>query len=323
MSRAPSAAHSRTVGLVLVLAVSVIWGFHWVVVKQGLAYMPPFTYGAIRLAIGLVAIVAFLALTRRLRLPPRSDLPIVGWIGLGQVAAGNTIMNLALLAVPAGRSSVIVYSTPLWTALLLWLVFKTPPRRPEVIGLVLGLAGIAALVNPSVIDWGVPAEVLGTLLLVSQAILWGLVAIHIRRHHWTASLLELQPWILLVALAPVAIAMLALELGQPVIWTTETLLILFYSGVISTAFGNWASQSATRSLGPMAASLGFLLAPVVGLISGALVLGESLGPIDLVGFGLVLGGIAVASLTAPPPAAQSGRDADEAADEAAAARPGS
>jgi drug/metabolite transporter (DMT)-like permease len=108
-----------------------------------------------------------------------------------------------------------------------------------------------------------------------------------------------------------------------VIWTTETLLILFYSGVISTAFGNWASQSATRSLGPMAASLGFLLAPVVGLISGALVLGESLGPIDLVGFGLVLGGIAVASLTAPPPAAQSGLDADEAADEAAAERPGS
>jgi drug/metabolite transporter (DMT)-like permease len=322
MTRAPSAAHSRTVGLVLLLAVSLIWGFHWVVVKQGLDYMPPFTYGAIRLAIGLVAIVAFLAATRRLRLPPRSDLPIVASIGIGQVAAGNVIMNLALLAVPAGRSSVLVYSTPLWTALLLWLVFKTPPRRPEVIGLILGLAGIAALVNPSVINWGVPAEVVGTLLLITQAILWGLVAIHIRRHHWTASLLELQPWILLVALTPVAIAMITLELGQPVTWTTETFLILCYSGVISTAFGNWASQSATRALGPMAASLGFLLAPVVGLVSGALVLGESLGPIDLVGFGLVLAGVAVASLTAPPPGPESGT-ADEAADEAAAERPGS
>ena len=138
-------------------------------------------------------------------------------------------MNLALLAVPAGRSSVIVYSTPLWTALLLWLVFKTPPRRPEVVGLVLGLAGIGTLINPSVIDWGVPAEVLGTLLLVSQAVLWGLVAIQIRRHRWTASLLELQPWTLLVALTPVTVAMLALELGQPVTWTTQTFLILFYS----------------------------------------------------------------------------------------------
>ena len=145
-----------------------------------------------------------------------------------------------------------------------------------------------------------PAEVLGTLALLTQAILWGVVAIHIRRHRWTASPLDLQPWILLVALVPVAVAALLLESDQPVIWEPATILILAYSGPLATAFANWANQSATRSLGPMAASIGFLLAPVVGLISGALVLHESLGPIDILGFGLVLAGIAAATLVPAP-----------------------
>ena len=298
---ATSAVHTRPVALVLLLLVATVWGFHWVVVKQGLDYMPPFTYGTLRLLTGLVTVVAILALQRRLRLPPRADLPIIGSVGVGQVAAGVVIMNLALQVVPAGRSSVLVYSTPLWTALLLWLVFRTPPRRAELVGLALGITGIAALVNPTVIDWGVPAELLGTLGLLSQAVLWGLVAIHIRRHRWTASPFDLQPWILLAALVPVAVLTLLFESGQAVRWEPATILILLFSGVVATAFANWANQSATRSLGPMAASLGFLLAPVVGLISGAVVLHESLGPIDLVGFALVLGGIAAASLTAPSP----------------------
>ena len=297
-----SAVHARPVALGLLLVVAAVWGFHWVVVKQGLAYMPPFTYGTLRLLTGLVTVVAILAVQRRLRMPPRADLPIIGSVGVGQVAAGVVIMNLALQAVPAGRSSVLVYSTPLWTALLLWLVFRTPPRRAELVGLVLGITGIAALVNPSVIDWAMPAELVGTLGLLAQAILWGVVAIHIRRHRWTASPLDLQPWILLTALVPVVILTLLLESGQAVRWEPATVLILAYSGVLATAFANWANQSATRSLGPMAASLGFLLAPVVGLVAGAVVLHESLGPIDIAGFVLVLGGIAAASLTAPSPA---------------------
>jgi probable blue pigment (indigoidine) exporter len=50
--------------------------------------------------------------------------------------------------------------------------------------------------------------------------------------------------------------------------------------------------------------MGFLATPVVGLIAGALILGESLGPIDIAGFALVLGGIAAASLVPPKAASE-------------------
>jgi drug/metabolite transporter (DMT)-like permease len=295
-SPASAAVHTRPTALALLVLLSIVWGVHWAVVKIGLEFMPPFSYAALRVAVALVTLILLLATQRRLRSPARSDLPIVFSVGLGQIAAGALIMNLALQVVPAGRSSVLLYTMPLCVAVLLALAFGIRPRRHEVVGLVLGLAGLAALLNPTVIDWGASGELAGTLALLLNSVIWGAVTIHVRRHHWTRTPLELQPWQLLVALVPLALLALVTEAGRSIRWEPATVLVLLYSGALATAFTTWAYQSITRSLGPQAAATGFLAVPVVGLASGALILGESLGLADLIGFGLVLAGIAATSL---------------------------
>jgi drug/metabolite transporter (DMT)-like permease len=302
-----SAVHGRPAALVLLALLALVWGVHWVVVKQALAYMPPLTYGAFRMLGGLLTMVAILGVQRRIMLPPRHDLPIVVSVSLVQIAAGVLIMNFALQAVPAGRSSVLVYAMPLWVALLLWAWFRVRPRRNEAVGLVLGLGGILVLVNPTVIDWGVPLELAGTLALVVNGMLWAAVTIHIRRHHWRSRPLDLQPAMLLIATVPIVAAAVLLEQGREIRWELPLVLALLYSGPLATAFANWASQSITRSLGPLASAIGFLATPVVGLAAGAIVLDEPLGLIDLAGFALVLGGIAITSLVPPrTPAAPAG-----------------
>ena len=192
-------------------------------------------------------------------------------------------MNFALQAVPAGRSSVLLYAMPLWVALLLWAFFRIRPRRNEAIGLILGLTGILVLVNPSVIDWGIPLELAGTLALVFNGILWAGVTIHIRRHTWLSTPLDLQPWMLLVATVPDRGRGARAGAGPRDPGSCPLILALLYSGPLATAFANWASQSITRSLGPLASAMGFLATPVVGLIAGAVFLQEPLGPIDLAG----------------------------------------
>jgi drug/metabolite transporter (DMT)-like permease len=302
---APSSpVHSRPAALALLAALALVWGVHWVVVKEGLRYFPPLTYASLRLATALLTMLVILAPGGHLRRPPRPDAPVILSVGLLQMAAGVLIMNFALQAVPAGRSSVLVYTMPLWVALLLWLWFRAAPRRSELLGLGLGVVGIVILVNPSVIDWGIPAEVAGTLALVGNGVLWAIATIHIRRHRWHSSPLVLQPWMLLVALLPVLAATLVLEPGQTIRWEPASFAILAYSGPLATAFAFWASQSITRSLGPIASAMGFLATPVVGLVAGALLLHEQLGLADLAGFGLVLGGIGAATLL---PATTGGR----------------
>ena len=205
-------------------------------------------------------------------------------------------MNLALQVVPAGRSSVLVYTMPIWVAVLLIVFFGIKPRRNELVGLVLGFGGLIVLLNPAVVDWGSTGELLGSAALLLNAILWAAVTIHVRRHRWTQSPLDLQPWQLLVALVPLAVAAIAVEHGQGIIWGPVTVFALLYSGPLATAFATWASQSITRSLGPQASATGFLAVPVVGLFSGWLILGESLGPLDVLGFALVLGGVGITAM---------------------------
>jgi drug/metabolite transporter (DMT)-like permease len=301
-ARTASAVHGRTAALVLLALLSLVWGVHWVVVKVGLHDMPPLTYGAFRMLGGLLTMVAILGFQRRIRLPPHEDLPIVFSVSLLQISAGVLIMNFALQAVPAGRSSVLLYAMPLWVAVILWLMFRQPPLRNELLGLVLGIGGILVLVNPTVIDWGNPGELQGTLALIGNGILWAIVTIHIRRHTWVSTPLDLQPWMLLVASVPIVGAALLLEQGRSINWGTPLILALLYSGPLATAFANWASQSITRSLGPIASAMGFLATPVVGLVSGAVFLHEQLGLADIAGFAMVLAGIAAASLFTPPAA---------------------
>jgi len=295
--QAPQAAvHSRRAALVLLALVALVWGTHWAVVKIGLQTMPPLTYATLRVLGGLITVVVLQTARGRLRLPPRSDLPVVFSWGLVQVAGGVLIMNLALRAVASGRGSVLAYTMPLWVAVILAIWLRTRPRRGEFIGLALGLGGLALLLNPAVIDWTVPGELAGTGALLVNAVLWAAVTIHIRRHRWTSTPLELQPWQLLVAFVPILVLALALEGGQPVDWQVATVLVLLYSGPLATVFANWASQSITRSLGSQASATGFLAVPVVGLASGALILGERLGPVDILAFAMVLGGVAATSL---------------------------
>jgi drug/metabolite transporter (DMT)-like permease len=292
------ATHGRALAYVLLVGVSVVWGLHWVVAKVGLETMPPFQYGMLRILTGLAVLVGILAARRDLRVPSRADLPIVLSVGLGPIASGIALMNLALLVVPAGRSSILVYTMPIWVAVLGALFFGMRPGRLELGGVALGFLGIVLLLNPAVIDWSTEGEVAGVAMLLVNAVVWALAAIHIRRHTWHASPLELQPWQLLVAVVPLAVLALVFDAGASIDWTPQTVLVLLYSGPVATAFAYWASQSVTRSLGPLASTTGFLAVPVVGLLAGSVLLGESLGPVDAAGFALVLGGVAATSLGA-------------------------
>ena len=294
-SAGSSAVHSRAAAITLLVLLTLIWGVHWSIVKIGLNYLPPLTYGALRVAIGLTTASVILAAQGRLRLPGRENLPIVLSVGGLQVGASIVMQNLALRVVGAGRSSVLVYSMPLWVAVLLFLRWRFRPTRDETLALVLGVGGLALLLNPTSLDWSSTGQLAGSAGLVLNAWWWAAVIIHIRRHRWTRSPFELMPAQLLVALVPITIAAIVLEGGQTIDWQPATVLILLYSGVLATTFATWAMQSITRALGPQASATGYLVTPVVGLVTGWLILGERLGAADIVGSALVLGGVAIAA----------------------------
>jgi drug/metabolite transporter (DMT)-like permease len=283
----------------LLLLLGVVWGVHWPVSKIGLQDLPPFTYGAFRIGTGLAVIVAFLAVRRGLRLPARHDLPIILMVGLGQMAAGIALMNLALQETSAGRSSILVYTMPLWVAVFQFSALRSRGGWP-IAGLALGLAGIVILLNPQAIDWRSSGELLGSGALLLSAAMWAVTTIYIRHHRWAGTPLGLMPWQLLVGAVPLIAAALVLESGKPIHWEPGAIVAVLYSGPLATALAFWLSQSISRSLSPLATTMGFLAVPVVGLVSSWIILGEPLTLLDLAGAAITFLGIVVVSLATSP-----------------------
>ncbi len=277
------------------LVLALLWGVSWPVTKIGLRSVRPFTYGALRVAVALVAVIAILAWRRQLRMPHRGDLGVVGSVGLGQMAAGIALMNLALLVVAAGRSSILVFTQPLWVALVELPAVGLRNARGQIVGLLLGLAGIGLLLNPAAIDWESSGQLLGSAALILVAVINAGVTIHLRRHAWRSSPFILEPWQLVSALVPLALLAAIFEGGDAIRLDAVALLAVLYGGLLATAVSFWLSQSISRALNPLSVTTGMLGVPVVGLISSALMLGEPLTPVDVAGAIVTFAGIVAVS----------------------------
>jgi len=281
---------------VLLALIMVLWGANWPVMKVGLQLMPPFTFAAWRLGLGCATLFLVAAVAGQLRLPSRHDRPIVAWVGLLQMAAFLLLINFALQHVPAGRSAILSYTTPLWVVPLALLFLGERLDRAKAAGLALGLAGIAVMFNPLALDWSDGSVLLGNGLLMLAALAWAINIVQVRGHRWEGTPLSLGPWQMLVAAAVVVPVALLAEAGRETDWSWELALVLFYNGPVCTGLGFWAMVTATRALPAVTTSLGSLGVPVVGLLLSALALGEPLTATNLGGLALIGAGLALVAL---------------------------
>lgn len=274
-----------------------IWGINWPVIKVGLDYITPLWFAAARFALGIVSMVVFLAAFGRLRLPPRSDWPIVLSVGVLQLALFLGLVNMGLLHVEAGRTAVLAYTTPLWVTPGAALLLRERLSVQKLLGVALGFAGLAVLFNPLQFDWRDREVVLGNGLVLLAAVAWAAAILHVRGHRWRSTALDLITWQMILACVLLVPAAYLLE-GLPAPnWTPELGAVLLFNGPIATAFCFWASVTVTRSLPAVTTSLSFLGVPVTGVIASALWLREPLTASLIGGLALILVGIVLVNLS--------------------------
>jgi drug/metabolite transporter (DMT)-like permease len=282
--------------VILLALLVLVWGGNWPIMKIGLAHIQPLWFCAFRLSLGVVSMVAVLVPLGRLRLPPRGDWPVLLSLGLLNMALFMVLTNLALLVVPAGRSAILAYTTPLWVAPGAALFLGERLTRGRLAGVLLGLGGIVVLFNPLGFDWSNRDAVVGNMLLLLAALVWAATILHVRGHRWHSSPLDLAPWQMLVGAVPVALAAAILEGAPRPDGSFELVWTLLYNGTLATAFAFWAAVTVNRLLPALTVSLSFLCVPAGGLVFSALMLGEGLSLTNVAGLMLIAGGVGLVAL---------------------------
>jgi drug/metabolite transporter (DMT)-like permease len=287
---------SRRKALLLFAIVVVCWGLNWVVTKELVRSATPLWAVTIRSAVGTAALFILLLARGQFIVPRRGDVPVILATGLLHMVMFSALVAFGLRLVPAGRSIVLGYTTPLWVAPGAWLLLHEPMPKARLVGIVMGLAGLAAMFNPLAFDWSNRGALIGNAVILVAALCWAANILYVRVHRWIASPFQLLFW--QTFLATIVLAVLARGIdGVPhVAWTTLLTANFLYGGVFGIAMAYWAMSMVNRSLPATTTSLGILATPVLGVIASAIVFNEPVEPSLIFAMVMILGGIAVGTI---------------------------
>jgi drug/metabolite transporter (DMT)-like permease len=283
----------NTRGLVLLAVVVLAWGTMWPVNKALLEYMTPIWSIALRTCISTLALFAISLGATGVVTPKRGDAPVLISMVLLHMVGFTILSQLALQFVPAGRSTVLAYTSVLWAPVFaaVFLKERLSPRRA--LGLGLGVLGLLVIFNPVAFDWNDGRAVAGNAALLVAAVLWAASIVHNRSHAWCSSPFQLAPWQALLAAAILVPAAFAIE-GPPIVtWNVRSVLLLLFAGIPGTALAYWAAAVSSSELPASTTSLGLLGTPAVSIVVAIGLLGEEPTVSLIVALALLLLGVGV------------------------------
>jgi O-acetylserine/cysteine efflux transporter len=273
----------------LAVAVAATWGLNFVVIEVGLEEVPALLLCALRFALVAVPLVLFV---------PRPPLPwrLLAGIGvaLGVVKFGLLFTSMDV-GMPAGLASVVLQAQAPFTLLLAAAVLRERPGRGQLAGLAAALAGIAVIAA----QHGGGVTMAGLSLCVAAAAAWAVANLLMKRAS-SAEPLALMVWISLIP--PLPLLGLSLVVDGPhavghalAHLDPRSIGAILYIAFLSTlgGFAAWSWLMRTYPAGQVASFA--LLVPPFGLGFGALLLGEHVGPPQLLAAALVVAGVAQAT----------------------------
>lgn len=291
------AALKARVTLWAFLALSLVWGASFLFIKVGLEGLSPAQVVLGRILLGALALAVIMTATRR-RWP--RELRVWGHmlvVGIFFCAVPFTLFAWAEQYVPSGLASIYNAATPIMTLLLTPLILRSERLGPaRAAGLVVGILGVVVLTGPwqllgsSELRSTIPAQ----LACLGATASYGFAGLYLRRFvsgmpydSVTLSSVQLAMASLVVLLAAPFVARGTVSLNVPVVLSIVVL------GVVGTGIAYVWYTRIMRDWGAARASTVTYLTPVVGVVLGVLLLGESVHWYEPAGGAIVVAGILV------------------------------
>lgn len=277
-------------------ALSLIWGFSFLLIKVGTEAYAPFQVTLGRLLFG-TAVLAVAMAVRRDRLPRGART----W---GHLTVAALLLNAlpfslfayAELTIPSTLAGICNATSPLWgMALSLVALSEDRPTRVRVAGLGLGFLGVLTVLGAWQGFTGMDARGTGMALLASLCYPIGWIYVRRTLAGADSSHLSLTGAQLLLATVQLAIVT-PLFTTAPTDFPLLPLLAVAALGALGTGFAVLLQYGLVAEVGPTTAQMVTYFIPVIATAAGVLLLGESLSWSTPVGAAIVLAGAALTQI---------------------------
>ena len=277
------------------LALAVIWGVNFSVVKAVLDFLDPLVLNALRFPLAAAVLLVVMLRMPGRPVEPGDRIPLLLLGVLGNVAY-QLCFILGIDATLAGNASLLLATSPVWTVLFSAMVGHEEPNGVVIVGSLSTLAGMALVVVGGGAALGWSWETLrGDALMILGAVLWAVYTVGSGGYVRKYGAVRVTAWTLWVG-TPFLVLM-----GVPGLLATDWLGTPFwvwggvvYAGVLSVGLAYLLWYRGVSRIGNSRTAIYSNLVPVAALLTAWLWLGEVPTGLQLSGAAVILGGISLA-----------------------------
>lgn len=277
---------------------TVIWAVNFSVAKLALSEIPPLVFNALRFPLAALAVLLILLLGGTIPLPERRHWPRIGALGLLGNVLYQQFFIFGLNRTRAGTAALLIAGSPLLTALLSAAFGHERVRWQTWIGLVCTIVGITVVVMfGGGFEQGEGTSVVGALLLIGASVAWACYTVGSRDLVEQYGPIPVTAWTLWVGATGVFLTglpdLLRFPLANisPMGWFGVT-----YAGVLSIGIAYVIWYTGVKILGNTRTSTYSNLTPVLTLLVAWLWLKDAPTAGQVVGAGVIIGGVTLAQL---------------------------
>jgi drug/metabolite transporter (DMT)-like permease len=288
----------RPLAIAAMVLVMITWGSTFVITKVSAREIPPLTLAFLRFAIATVALLP-LAWSRggMKRLPNPIPAAPLFWMALAGIAFFTIAFNYALVHASATQGALIYALGPAAIAVGAVLVLREKLSVTRTLGIILSTLGVGIVILAGQESGGdAPNPLLGAFWMVGAISAWAVYTIYAKR------LAHADQVIVTTCISALGALMLlplsAMELARVESLPMPSLrawMGLLFLGVVASSLAYVAYNYALRVLDASLVGVFTNLDPIVGVLTAAMFLSETLQTWQIVGGAIALGGMWLAS----------------------------
>ncbi len=275
------------------LGIAVVWALNFTVIKSSLSEIDPYSFNALRFILATSFMWIIIAKKKAWFRIHRTDWKFLIPLGLLGNLLYQWLFIIGINFTLAANAAVLLGTIPIWVALLSHVFSIELLNRLKGLGVILAFAGVAGIMifgkNP--ISFG-SETFLGDFLILIAAVVWALFTIYSK--NFLTRYTPLQFSAFMTTIGAISLILIAIPFAGETDWQQVSLAAwggVFYSGLLAIGVAYIIWNNGIMNVGAVRTATYQNLVPVLGLIFGIVLLGESLQPLQYVGSAIVIIGI--------------------------------